>query len=181
MEYFKLGYGRADPLRMLFHHADIPYEYVGYTMPEWKEQKEKGWGGEFRKVPRLYINGSEYQQSMPTLRMVGIKYGYYFPNDWKSCLIVDSVLDSYSDCFNAIAPVTIAPGDPFDREEEAAEIIEGVHQGLMRFCEKELEDGRKFIAGGKVTIADAVMTAVMVNMWENQESPWKDKFEMVLP
>ena len=51
----------------------------------------------------------------------------------------------------------------------------------MRFCEQELEDGRKFIAGGKVTIADAVMTAVMVNMWENPESPWKDKFEMVLP
>ena len=150
-------------------------------MPEWKELKDKGYGGEFRKVPRVFINGSEYQQSMATLRMVGIKYGYYNPTNWKECLIIDSVLDAYTDCFNAIVPVTIKPGNPEEREEEAEKIIDKVHEPLMNYCEQTLKDNRHFLAGPKVTIADACMIALVQNMWENPENPWKEKFLLVMP
>ena len=181
IEYFKLGYGRADPIRMLLHYHDQPYSYVGYTMPEWKEMKEKGYGGEFRKVPRVFVNGGEYQQSMATLRFLGLKYGYYPKGDWKKCMIVDSVLDAYTDCLNSITPLTLKPGDPEEREEEAEAIIEKIHEPLMKFCEQCLKDDRKFLTGGTVTVAEACMVAILVNMWENPESPWKEKFLMFLP
>ena len=35
VEYFGLGYGRADPIRFLLHHAKIDYQYIGYEMDQW--------------------------------------------------------------------------------------------------------------------------------------------------
>ena len=35
VEYFAMGYGRADPIRMLLGLKKIDYEYVGHTFESW--------------------------------------------------------------------------------------------------------------------------------------------------
>ena len=42
VEYFGMGYGRADCIRMLLHHAKIDYEYVGYDFEQWGQIKGSG-------------------------------------------------------------------------------------------------------------------------------------------
>ena len=77
VEYFGLGYARADPIRFLLHHAKVDYQYIGYDFEQWGKLKGEGKGGEFGGLPRLTMNGKEYGQSMAVLRMLGQKYGYY--------------------------------------------------------------------------------------------------------
>jgi hypothetical protein len=42
VEYFGMGYGRADCIRMLLAHAKIDYEYVGYDFEQWGKLKAGG-------------------------------------------------------------------------------------------------------------------------------------------
>ena len=72
-----MGYGRADPIRFLLHHAKVDYQYIGYDFEQWGKLKAEGKQGEFGGLPRVMIDGKEYGQSMATLRMLGQKYGYY--------------------------------------------------------------------------------------------------------
>jgi len=59
IEYFGMGYGRADCIRFLLHHANVDYEYVGYDMETWGNMKATGKGGEFAGLPRVTWNGRE--------------------------------------------------------------------------------------------------------------------------
>merc|ERR1712016_181905 len=34
VEYFGLGYARADPIRFLLHHAKVDYQYIGYDFEQ---------------------------------------------------------------------------------------------------------------------------------------------------
>ena len=42
VEYFGMGYGRADPIRFLLHHAKVDYQYIGYDFEQWGKLKAEG-------------------------------------------------------------------------------------------------------------------------------------------
>ena len=98
VEYFCMGYGRADPIRMLLGLKKIEYEYVGHTFESWGALKGSGKGGEFNGLPRVRsVTGKEYGQSLAILRSLGAKNGLYDAADWKSAAYVDCILDAWVD------------------------------------------------------------------------------------
>ena len=73
VEYFAMGYGRADPIRFLLHLKELPYEYIGHTFETWGKVKGSGQGGEFNGLPRVRVNGKEFGQSLAILRSIGVR------------------------------------------------------------------------------------------------------------
>ena len=47
IDYFNIGEGRADPIRLMFEYHGQSYEKNGMEMPAWEAQKARGDGGEF--------------------------------------------------------------------------------------------------------------------------------------
>ena len=45
LEYFGIGYGRADVIVQLLEHKGVDYEYVVATQEEWAARKAAGKGG----------------------------------------------------------------------------------------------------------------------------------------
>ena len=106
LHYFN-AYARAEPIRMLLWLAKVPYEDVThYKWPEW-ETKQK-YSGEFElgQLPVLEeVDGVKYYQSIPILRYLGSKYGYYPVNDPKKAYLIDSAIENVQDLQNNIAQV----------------------------------------------------------------------------
>ena len=117
IEYFGMGYARADPIRFLLHHANVDYEYVGYDFETWGKMKAEGKGGEFGGLPRATVNGKEMGQSMAILRSLGQKYGYYNASDWKSSYFADVILDSWVDLLDKSNGALMGGKTPAEHEE----------------------------------------------------------------
>ena len=60
VKYFDGIRGRADPIRFLLHHANVDYEYVGLTFPEWGALKGSPQCPEFSGLPVVIMDGVEY-------------------------------------------------------------------------------------------------------------------------
>ena len=77
-------------------------------------------------------------QSMAILRSLGIKHGYYNPDDWKTAYHTDVIVDCWVDVFESMAKVLF--GMPQATEEERAEAIttaiQNVHIPTMELIEK---------------------------------------------
>ena len=54
-----MGYGRADPIRFLLHHAKVDYTYEGLDFEQWGKLKMEGKDGEFGGLPTVTLNGQE--------------------------------------------------------------------------------------------------------------------------
>ena len=126
VEYFDLGFGRADPIVQLLKHKGVAFEYVQVSQESWGTRKAAGDAGEMGGLPIVHIGGQSRQQTNAILRSFGIQHGYYNPTDWKSAGIADVIIDSYTDTFGAIAKVLFMQGD----EEKAAE-LESVKNGIL--------------------------------------------------
>ena len=137
VEYFAMGYGRADPIRMLLGLKKIDYEYVGHTFESWGALKGSGKGGEFNGLPRVRAaNGQEYGQSLAILRSLGAKNGLYDAADWRSAAYVDTILDAWVDMLNKSSECVFAmEADPKGTMEKHAGVIENVHVPALKVME----------------------------------------------
>ena len=81
VEYFDGFLGRAEPLMVCLHTAKVPYAKMNLGLPKWKMRSRSN-KGEFPILPNLYFQGQRYQQAGATLRMLGVKFGFYDPADW---------------------------------------------------------------------------------------------------
>ena len=137
VEYFAMGYGRADPIRMLLGLKKIDYEYVGHTFESWGALKGSGKGGEFNGLPRVRApNGMEYGQSLAILRSLGAKNGLYDAADWRSAAYVDTILDAWVDMLNKSSECVFAmEADPKGTMEKHAKVIENVHVPALKVME----------------------------------------------
>ena len=129
MEYFADGHGRAEPIRFLLYHAGVDFDDSLLTQEEWVERKQFSDNvGEFGKLPLLTAKGRPLGQSMSILRSLGIKHGYYSPDDWKLAYHTDVIVDCWVDVFESIAKVLF--GMPDATEEEKAEAITNAIQNV---------------------------------------------------
>lgn len=60
IEYFKV-HGRAEPLRVLLHHAGVQYAEPGISIPTWVYRKSMGQTGEMGALPIVSYQGVEMQ------------------------------------------------------------------------------------------------------------------------
>ncbi len=100
--YYFNFYGRAEPIRMLAHHAKIPnFEDVRMKIEDWPSTKASG-KFEFGQVPVIEVTDEagqvhQYSQSMSILRFLGLKYGYYPASNPEHAWACDSAMDSTKD------------------------------------------------------------------------------------
>ena len=96
VEYFGL-HGRADPIVFLLSHAKVEYKRINVTNEEWGKMKAEGKNGEFGGLPRVYLDGKEYGQSVACLRSLGQRYGYYDASNMHDAAKADVFVDAWTD------------------------------------------------------------------------------------
>lgn len=73
--YYFPSYGRAEPLRLMLHHAGIEYEECFIEMDDWPKHKPMMPGG---SMPAIELPTGKKLGSTPSLaRYFGRLYGYY--------------------------------------------------------------------------------------------------------
>ncbi|GMS90438.1 hypothetical protein PENTCL1PPCAC_12613, partial [Pristionchus entomophagus] len=111
LTYFNIS-GRADPIRIIFALADVPYADIRAPMKDWPTLKPNTPLG---TLPVLSVDGVEFGQSLTILRYLAHKFGYSGPSPLSSA-IADSLADQMSDFMTTIFPwhacnVGFIPGD----------------------------------------------------------------------
>lgn len=111
--------GRAEPIRLLFHYGNIPFNDVRIQRQEWRVKKQCEYISNnmlikeliqtfiafpFGQLPVLEIDGQiQLAQSYAIARFVATKIGLAGKNDIESAQI-DSVADLYKEFIEASAP-----------------------------------------------------------------------------
>merc|ERR1711957_103341 len=138
IEYFAGHYGRPDPIRQMLEHKQISFKFIGYTGESWVALKEAGNTGEMGSLPVIHYGGQGRQQANAVMRSLGAAHGYYDTSDWKTCGIVDMIVETYDDLFTATAKALL-----FLPEEEKEAALEAIKDGIvtkfLAMCEKRFE------------------------------------------
>ena len=74
LTYFDFDGGRAEPVRIAFHHGGIEFEDVRISFEEFMKTREST---RFNSVPTLAIDGKIVTQTNAMLRFIGKKVGLY--------------------------------------------------------------------------------------------------------
>ena len=101
--YFDLP-GRGESIRLLLHHAKVPFEDIRVQFPDWPKLKESLEG---KQLPILEVDGKKYAQSVAILEYLGMKYGYLpvNPKELYENMCVMNISDDVNEkLFNAYAP-----------------------------------------------------------------------------
>ncbi|CDW72912.1 glutathione s-transferase [Stylonychia lemnae] len=152
LHYFNF-YGRAESVRMLLHHAKVPFTECPITYQDWPKIKSSGLC-EFEQIPVLETDGKRLTQNKAILRYLGVQHGYT-PKDPYQAYLCDSMLDSIDD----VSPHFVIARKETDPRLQAAYYEKIFTQVFPRWCaavEKRLQQNvtRKFLVGEALTIAD---------------------------
>ena len=189
MPSIKLAYfdieGRAEPIRLAFKIAGVPFEDVRVARGEWAALKPKTRYGQLPQLTVTAADGAEqrFSQSLAILRYAGrVNNSGLYPSDPVQALAVDQVVDMSTDldkvwepCFY-IALVPFAYGRPngFCDTDEGKAVRTAMRtrfatEEIPRFAgyikalldENAVGGEHKFLCGASITIADlAVLNAI---------------------
>ena len=174
VEYFPGKYGRVDPIIQLLAYKQANYEFVGVNFAQWAVRKAAGQTG---GLPIVTVDGQKYQETKAILRMLGIKYGYYNPTDWKAAGVIDMIVDTQSEVFDAAAKIVLFTPDE-QKEAEIDKLCEGLLPKFLGILENQLSrnNGSQFLIGDEITIADFVVASFAFNMLKNDSCILSPKF-----
>jgi len=150
--YFDI-FARAEPIRLLLHHAKANWQDVRIGGEELKKLKASG-NLEFNQLPAVEIDGRYYVQSRSILRYLSQKFGYY-PSDPEEAYKVESISDHWDDLNKNISLATFER-DPVKKEELQKSLIEKHYPADLAAVEKRLKanTSQEFLVGNKYTMAD---------------------------
>lgn len=175
--YFEGGHGRPDPIQQLLEHKGVPYERRNISQEAWGEKKARGDTGEMGQLPVVVTKGREMQQTVATLRALGVEYGYYNPRDWKAAMAIDMISETENEMFSKFAGIAF-----FAKEEEKEgafnEFKEGGLRKFLNVVEAQLAKNstNKFLVGEGMTIADFSMASFLFNCVANENNPYSAQF-----
>ena len=149
LTYFDIDGGRAEPIRIAFHIAGVPFEDHRISFQEFMEGRE---GLRFTCVPVLEIDGQPVTQSNALSRYIGKMAGLY-PEDPLQALYCDEVLGALEDVTNDIGRTIRQQGD--ELREAREQLSEGWLPVYLRGLSDLLErGGGEYFAAGQLTVAD---------------------------
>lgn len=177
VDYFG-GRGRADVLILLLEHKNIPYEKVTQTPESWSARvAAKDYVGEMGQLPIVHAQFQEMQQTSAILRSWGIRYDMYpSSDDWQACGLVDMILDSYTDVFNAFAKIFVdQKASDEEKASRAGEVCSGLLRKFLAILDEQLEKqigGSKWLVTKNLTIADIALVSLTFNILNNASGPF---------
>eukprot|EP01022_Parablepharisma_sp_SALTPOND_P016153 TRINITY_DN2338_c6_g1_i1.p1 TRINITY_DN2338_c6_g1~~TRINITY_DN2338_c6_g1_i1.p1 ORF type:complete len:428 (-),score=44.48 TRINITY_DN2338_c6_g1_i1:116-1330(-) len=156
--------GKGEPIRLLFIHAQIPFEDHRVRIADWPETKSVF---ENHQLPMLEIEGKKYYQSYAILEYLGIKYGYLPTDPEKAYHVISimNVLDDFSQkIFNAFSPFT-----PYPEElTKSMKLNVSKHDMILflAFIENRLVQNESpyFLVGDSYTLADFCALGLYANL-----------------
>ena len=161
--YFEL-YGRAEPMRMMFNKAGIPFEDVRVTGQSWLDLKPTL---EFGQVPCLEVNGTKMYQSAAINNYVAGVCGFA-PKDpmqvYKGEMLHESVMVDI--WYKKMGPAVFKPPGE-ERDALMKEIKEKHWPASNAILERHLPADAKFINGDTLTTHDFTVGGAFLNLTEN--------------
>eukprot|EP00526_Cylindrotheca_closterium_P019859 CAMPEP_0113635392 /NCGR_PEP_ID=MMETSP0017_2-20120614/18451_1 /TAXON_ID=2856 /ORGANISM="Cylindrotheca closterium" /LENGTH=230 /DNA_ID=CAMNT_0000546175 /DNA_START=54 /DNA_END=746 /DNA_ORIENTATION=- /assembly_acc=CAM_ASM_000147 len=175
LTYFDIE-GAAEPVRLAFTLAGIPFEDDRIKFPEWKELKPKT---PYGKLPVLAIDGDMKTQSSAQLRYAASidPTGTLYPKEKlyeiEECIgLIKDLQDSWTPrLYIGMRPATFGYPEDFTKTEEGKAKVEAVRKEwvekempeLLSYIEgKIVKNGGNFLCGGdKPTIADCVLVPLL--------------------
>jgi prostaglandin-H2 D-isomerase / glutathione transferase len=148
VSYFD-GRGRGEAIRLLLHHAKVPFIDHRFDGAAWRDIK---YNYEFLQVPALKIGKQTFVQTNSILRLLGRKFNYY-PEAY--AYEIDSLLDAISDFVDVFGKYYY-----YGKEEEKQDNIARMNNYLsllLQVMENRMKDSfssAKYLVGETMTIAD---------------------------
>jgi len=155
MPQYKLYYfdirGLAEPIRLAFAQAGVPFEDVRIKHEDWPQWKEKM---PFGQCPVLEVDGKQLTQSMTILRYIAHKHGLEADNDWDRA-VGDELATSWLDMYTRSAGAWSEP-DKEEKKKKFLQVIEEFVKPRLKIVDERLSHNKEhgFIAGNKPTWSD---------------------------
>lgn len=156
--------GRAESIRLLLHHAKIPFGDIRVQLSDWPKLKDTFEG---KQLPVLEFEGTQYAQSLAILYFLGIKYGYLptSPQELNECTYVINICED----INAKLFAAYAPYSPYDEETKKklqSDIPKDVFSIYLNALEEKLQykSCKEFLVGEQYTIADFYFLSMILMM-----------------
>lgn len=146
--YFDVDGGRAEPARIAFHAAGIPFDDHRLSFQEFAETRASL---RFTCVPVLEIDGQQVTQGNAICRFVGKQCGMY-PDDPLQALYCDEAMGAVEDMTNHIGRTMRLSGDELKAARE--ELASGWLTTYLRGLAEIVERGGEYVAGGQLSIGD---------------------------
>jgi hypothetical protein len=91
--YFEGMYGRAEVIRLLLDHANVPYEDLGVKLGDWGMLKPMVPG---QSLPLIEMQNGHLKggATRATMRYLSLTYGYY-PDDPMQAQQCDMIVDAF--------------------------------------------------------------------------------------
>lgn len=149
LTYFDIDGGRAEPIRIAFHVADIDFEDDRISFAEFGEMRQYT---RFNSVPVLEMDGAAVTQSNAIARYVGKMAGLY-PDDDLQALYCDEAMGAVEDLLHHTVKTFGLQGDELKRAR--AELVDGWLTVYLRGLDELLvRGGGMYFADKRLTVAD---------------------------
>ena len=157
LTYFDMDGGRAEPIRIAFHAADIEFEDIRISFPEFVEAKT---GYRFNCVPVLEIDDVAVTQSNAMCRYVG-KMASLYPDDDLQALYCDEAMGAIEDLLHHVVHTFGLEGDELKAARE--KLADGWVAVILKGLDELLERGGDYFADNRLTVAD--LKVVGITQW----------------
>jgi glutathione S-transferase len=149
LTYFDFDGGRAEPVRIAFHAAGIPFEDNRISFAEFSQMRT---GTRFNSVPVLEIDGAAVTQSNAIGRYIGKMAGLYPESDLQA-LYCDEAMGAIEDLLHHTVQTFGLQGDELRRARE--KLVDGWLTVYLRGLDELLSrGGGEYFADNRMTIAD---------------------------
>ena len=149
LTYFDIDGARAEPIRIAFHAAGIPFEDNRISFTEFGEQRT---GIRFTAVPVMEIDGTQVTQSNALSRYVG-KLADLYPADPLQALYCDEAMGAMEDLIHYIVQTFGLEGEALIAARK--KLVEGRMTVILKGLEELLiRGGGEYFADNQLTIAD---------------------------
>jgi glutathione S-transferase len=148
LTYFDFG-GRAEPIRIALHAADIEFEDNRLSFPEFGEARS---ALRFNSVPVLEIDGTVVSQSNGILRYVGKMAGLY-PEDALQAMYCDEAMGAIEDLLHYIVQTFGLEGEELKAARQ--KLVDGWLSTYVKGLGELLNrGGGEYLADNRLTVAD---------------------------
>ncbi|XP_038060999.1 uncharacterized protein LOC119731798 [Patiria miniata] len=157
LTYFDLR-GRAEPIRMLFTVAGVPFEDVRVQSADWPAMKAKT---PFGQMPMLETDGKVLPQTRAILYYVARELKLYGASNWESALI-DVVGELMFDLKKPFAETILFEKDEAVKAANVKKFIGETSPPILAKLEEQLKKnkgGDGFFVGDKISLADVMFFA----------------------